>query len=138
MTNSQRLSAVRTALRKWITDRHPAQDDSGKPVSEAMLIRGGYFCGRRFRFQLYHAIWFLEEDEVKILSPEGEVVGRLEAQEINSLAQAWNQASVDTHTLSIASHLENTQAAAVPVAALPHAANPTPSDRDQQSHRRAA
>lgn len=107
MTNSQRLSAVRTALRKWISDRHPDQSNCDRPLSEAILIRNGYFCGRRFRFQLYHAVWFLEEDEVKIHTPQGEVVARLAANEIDALVHAWHQdADSEQHTLSIADHLD--------------------------------
>lgn len=135
MTNSQRLSAVRTALRKWIADRHGDQDDCGKPLSEAMLIRDGYFCGRRFRFQLYHAVWFLEEDEVKILGSDGTVVGRLDADAIDTLAQAGNQApDAAQHTLSIAAHLENTLAATESVPQQSTEEQPP----GQAHHRRAA
>jgi hypothetical protein len=108
MTNSQRLAAVRTALRQWIAERHPGRDDSGKPLSEAMLIRDGYFCGRRFRFQLYHAVWFIEEDEVKILGPDGAIAARLSSQEIDALARCFGERTREQHTLSISAHLENT------------------------------
>jgi hypothetical protein len=138
MTNSQRLSTVRAALRKWITDRHPAQDDSGKPTSEAMLIRDGYFCGRRFRFQLYHAVWFIEEDEVKIVSTADAVICRLNSRQIDSLAQAWNAEADETHTLSIAAHLETTADAAVPLASISQIAEPAEADQSQRAHRRAA
>jgi len=131
MTNSQRLSAVRTALRKWISDRHPDQGDCDRPLSEAMLIREGFFCGRRFRFQLYHAVWFMEEDEVKIQSLQGEVVERLATSAIDALATAWHQDTESVqHTLSIAAHLDSAAAAGEQHAADSH--------RDEQQQRRAA
>jgi hypothetical protein len=133
MTNSQRLAVVRTALRKWLADRNPDQDDSAMPLSEAMLIRDGHFCGRRFRFPLYHAIWFLEEDEVKILTTEGAVVGRFTGDEIDKLAQASHPTSTDTHTLSIAAHFENTLAATGQQPLAQQSA-----DSGQASQRRAA
>lgn len=130
MTNSQRLSAVRTALRKWISDRHPDQGDCDRPLSEAMLIREGFFCGRRFRFQLYHAVWFMEEDEVKIQSLQGEVVTRLATSDIDALATAWHQDREGVQqTLSIAAHLDSA------AAGEQHAAD---SHRDEQQQRRAA
>ncbi len=101
-----------------------------------MLIRKGYFCGRRFRFQLYHAVWFMEEDEVKIHAPQGEVVERLGASEIDALAQAWHQDGDRTeHTLSIAEHLDSSAASAT--AAFERREAGSRSD-GQQHHRRAA
>ncbi len=131
MTNSQRLSTVRAALRKWISERHPDQGDCDRALSEALLIRDGYFCGRRFRFQLYHAVWFLEEDEVKIHTPQGEVVARLAASQIDALAQTWQAESESMQpTLSIAEHREAAAAAQEQHEAVQH--------HDEQQHRRAA
>ena len=110
MTNSQRLSSVRSALRMWIANRHPDRSDDTEPASEAMLIRDGFFCGRRFRFQNYHAVWFLEEDELKIRDLDGNAVVLLCSDEIDRLARSWDEATaagdaVEVRTLSIASHL---------------------------------
>jgi len=110
MTNSQRLSSVRGALRMWIAERHPDRTDDTEPASEAMLIRDGFFCGRRFRFQNYHAVWFLEEDELKIRDLDGNAVALLGTVEIDRLARSWDEAThpseaVEVRTLSIASHL---------------------------------
>lgn len=38
---------------------------------EAILLRGGIYCGRRFDAAGFHAIWFLEENEVKFYGPQG-------------------------------------------------------------------
>ncbi|HBJ35811.1 MAG TPA: hypothetical protein DDZ51_13905 [Planctomycetaceae bacterium] len=114
MTNSQRLSSVRSALRQWISERQPDATDLHEAASEAMLIRDGFFCGRRFRFENYQAVWFLEEDEVKIRDTDGNVLAMLRSNEIDQLAQVWETTPVtqpssdeEVRTLSIAAHLEN-------------------------------
>lgn len=48
-----------------ITDRMPR---------EAMLIRDGYFCGRRFEADGFHAVWFTEENEIKFFDRAGAIV----------------------------------------------------------------
>lgn len=114
MTNSQRLSLVRSALRQWISQHQADATGLQEAASEAMLIRDGFFCGRRFRFTNYQAVWFLEEDELKIRDDEGNVQALLSANEIDQLAQAWETTlaaqspSIDeVQTLSIAAHLES-------------------------------
>jgi hypothetical protein len=114
MTNSQRLSSVRNALRQWISERQPDASDLHEAASEAMLIRDGFFCGRRFRFSNYQAVWFLEEDELKIRDLAGSVLALLGTSEIDRFATAWEQAqnsqtssSDEVQTLSIAAHLES-------------------------------
>jgi hypothetical protein len=41
---------------------------------ETILIRGGNYCGRRFEAEQGHAIWFVEEDQVKFVDAAGRVV----------------------------------------------------------------
>ena len=36
-----------------------------KPI-ESILIRDGYYCGRRFRQEQLEAIWFVDEDQLKV------------------------------------------------------------------------
>lgn len=43
-------------------------------VSEAILIRDGLFCGRKFQRDGYEVVWFIEEDEIKFFSPCGELL----------------------------------------------------------------
>jgi len=38
---------------------------------ETILVRGGVYCGRRFDSGDLHAIWFLEESQVKFYGPNG-------------------------------------------------------------------
>jgi hypothetical protein len=42
--------------------------------SEAMLIRDGFFCGRRFVAEGLEAVWFIEENEIKFYDCDGAVV----------------------------------------------------------------
>ena len=39
--------------------------------SEAMLIRDGFFCGRRFVAEGLEAVWFIEENEIKFYDCDG-------------------------------------------------------------------
>lgn len=117
MTNSQRLSSVRNALRQWISERQPDAVDLHQPASEAMLIRDGFFCGRRFRFPNYQAVWFLEEDELKIRDLQGTGLALLSTTEIDELAGVWEatlaaqaQPADEVRTLSITAHLESKSA----------------------------
>lgn len=95
MTNSQRLATVRRCLANWI-GRHTAAEApehasrrATRPTvfQESILIRDGYYCGRRFDAGLCEAVWFLEEDEVKISDPLGQVLGVLRGGEIDALAE---------------------------------------------------
>lgn len=70
MTNSQRLATVREAIGTWIRQQGQAGDEmaSGELTSESFLIRGEFFCGKRFWTSSHTAVWFIEEDELKISS----------------------------------------------------------------------
>jgi hypothetical protein len=114
MTNSQRLSQVRSALRQWISVQQPDASDLHQAASEAMLIRDGFFCGRRFRLNDFQAVWFMEEDELKIRDSGGGVLALLTGDQIDRLASDWEiavrrpeVAEDEVRTLSIADHLEN-------------------------------
>jgi hypothetical protein len=45
-----------------------------QPCRETVLIRGGVYCGRRFDAENAHAVWFVEEGEIKIFAPDGRVI----------------------------------------------------------------
>lgn len=88
MTNSQRLSLVRTALRRWIASRDEPAEHSSEPIAEAMLICNGFYRGRRFRCGAYHAVWFIEEDELKVFHADGRLAERLDSDAVEQLAGA--------------------------------------------------
>lgn len=41
---------------------------------ETILIRGGNYCGRRFEATAGFAVWFIEEDQLKLVDGKGRVV----------------------------------------------------------------
>jgi hypothetical protein len=50
------------------------------PFTESILIRDGYYCGRRFESEVAYAVWFLEENQIKVHGPDGSVIKVLEPQ----------------------------------------------------------
>lgn len=48
--------------------------DASEELRETVLIRGGMYCGRRFEAVAGTALWFVEEDQVKILNGSGKVL----------------------------------------------------------------
>lgn len=55
-------------------------------ISENILIRDETYCGRRFQCGQLQAIWFVEEDEIKIYGGNGAVVRVMSASEALSSA----------------------------------------------------
>jgi hypothetical protein len=43
-------------------------------ISEHVLIRDDFYCGRRFHSEGLNATWFIEEDEIKISGRDGSVI----------------------------------------------------------------
>ncbi len=41
---------------------------------ESILIRNGLYCGRKFQWQGYEVVWFLDEDEIKFFGPCGNIL----------------------------------------------------------------
>jgi hypothetical protein len=39
--------------------------------SETILIRDGYYCGRKFSCDVAQAIWFMEENQIKVYNRGG-------------------------------------------------------------------
>ena len=87
MTNSQRLAIVRSHLCAWIANTTGEPPSTKSPIqSESIVIRNGHFCGRSFVSSHHRAIWFVEEDELKIQDASGEVVAVFTKDEIGTLA----------------------------------------------------
>jgi hypothetical protein len=42
-------------------------------IRETILIRDGYYCGRRFETDSASAVWFVEENQVKFYRADGTV-----------------------------------------------------------------
>jgi hypothetical protein len=43
-------------------------------LEETILIRNGFYCGRRFATAAAHAIWFCEENQIKFYGEQGTVL----------------------------------------------------------------
>jgi hypothetical protein len=71
MQHAEVLDAVRRLIRHSFAELGAPADAE---VSETILIRHDHYCGRRFRMDTLQAIWFIEEDEIKVYAPSGEVV----------------------------------------------------------------
>jgi hypothetical protein len=48
--------------------------DSLASPCESILIRNGLYCGRKFQWQGYEVVWFLEEDQIKFFGPCGNLL----------------------------------------------------------------
>lgn len=100
-------------------------DDTAPPerMSESILIRDGFFCGRRFRGSTHRAVWFTEEDELKVHRADGTWVATLGGDAIDQFNQhhshdvANDQADRDQATRDQAESDE----AIVPIYQLPAA-----------------
>ncbi|MBC8868661.1 MAG: hypothetical protein H8E44_04555 [Planctomycetes bacterium] len=71
MQHAEVLDAIRQLTRNTFADLGA---NSPIEVSENILIRGETYCGRRFQCGELEAIWFVEEDEIKIYGGNGALV----------------------------------------------------------------
>jgi len=85
MTNSQRLASVRRCLELWLDSQ---QCDTDAEIRDSVLIRDGFYVGRRFQLGNFSAVWFMEQDEVKVRDASGSVVARFDAQAIDQASQS--------------------------------------------------
>lgn len=78
MTNSQRLQIVRQRVAEWLTSHGYAVPEE---ISESILIRDGFYCGRRFKLDECTAVWFTEDDQIKIYDSESKLLTSFMASE---------------------------------------------------------
>lgn len=106
MTNSQRLAAVRRCLDRWFETQHHDEDID---IRDAVLIRNGFYAGRRFELGQYRAVWFMEEDELKIQDAAGTIVAKFNAAEINRLSGVAPEAAAP----EVADHSDDERVATI-------------------------
>ena len=87
MTNSQRLAMVRDCLKCWLKDQDTYKENDESILRETILIRNEFFCGRQFHLRNHHAIWFIEEDELKIYGPDRELAATFDSQQISAAGE---------------------------------------------------
>jgi hypothetical protein len=69
-------------IREFVLHMFQTHGMESQDIKETILIREGCYCGRRFESQNGYAIWFCEENQLKIYNAHGkllEVVHQLQA-----------------------------------------------------------
>ena len=62
------------AVRRRVAERFQELGASGaNSLRESLLICGGAYCGRRFDAAAGHAVWFVEEDQIKFYGADGKL-----------------------------------------------------------------
>jgi hypothetical protein len=77
MNHNELAQSVRELVHAQLSVLGEPHAASGEPIRETVLIRGGAYCGRRFESTAGHAIWFIEEGQIKFYSAEGRLVATL-------------------------------------------------------------
>lgn len=70
MPHAQLTETVRRRVAQTFLQWGLADADSWR---ESLLICGGSYCGRRFDAAGGHAIWFVEEDQIKFYGADGKL-----------------------------------------------------------------
>ncbi len=81
-------NSVRNNVRQTV-EKYGGDPDS---ICESILIRDGFFCGRRFHADTLQVVWFVEEDELKIYDLDGSLQEVRSASIIDD-AQQWRPAA---------------------------------------------
>jgi hypothetical protein len=65
---SQSIETIRDFIQNLFQQ---AGAEANSPTHEALLIRDGYYCGRKFECDGLQAIWFIEEHQIKLYGQNG-------------------------------------------------------------------
>jgi plasmid stabilization system protein ParE len=68
MTHAQATERVRQLVADAFTSLGVAHPDQFR---ESILMHGGHYCGRRFEATGAHAVWFVEENQIKVVTSDG-------------------------------------------------------------------
>ena len=71
MNSATPVEKIRLVIAEQLVSFGAQQVDA---IGEAILIRDGLFCGRKFHCDGYVVVWFIEEDEIKFFSPCGDLL----------------------------------------------------------------
>ena len=47
---------------------------ASEELSQTLMIQASRFCGHRFRQGQFHAVWFVEEDQIKFYGRKGQLL----------------------------------------------------------------
>lgn len=76
MTSASRLERIRQIIEQKL-HAHGARSDA--TLLETLLIRKGSYCGHRINIDGFYAVWFIEEQELKLYSSDGNLLESLNA-----------------------------------------------------------
>ncbi len=79
MTPSQKLTRARNCVHAYCHEQFPEETIE---LQDSIFISDGFYRGRRFRCDQASAVWFAEEDQLKIHTPEGACVASWDAAEM--------------------------------------------------------
>ena len=85
MQHAEALEAVRHVVRGAFVELGA---EVGSALSEHILVRDDAYCGRRFVVDGLQAIWFVEEDQIKVHAQDGSVARVMSVEEAVRLASA--------------------------------------------------
>ena len=71
MSHSVQLERIRHFVQQTFLQ---LSADAPSSIRETILVQNGYYCGRRFTGDDLHAVWFVEEGELKFYGPDGTVL----------------------------------------------------------------
>ena len=69
-----RHSELLQQIRNRVSQALAAMGVETTDMNETILIRDGHYCGRRFQVEHGHAVWFLEENQIKVYLSDGQVI----------------------------------------------------------------
>lgn len=76
MNHSQLTDHVRQLVARTFADLGLAAE----PIRESILLHEGHYCGRKFDAPGAHAVWFIEEQQIKVIAADGRVACVLSTQ----------------------------------------------------------
>lgn len=79
MVSRVQAETIRQHVRQLVAEHG---GDSQSEMAESLLIRGGHFCGRRFELDGMSAVWFVEENELKVYDRQGELLAAVDASSV--------------------------------------------------------
>lgn len=79
MTPSQKLTRARNCVHAYCHEQFPEETIE---LRDSIFISDEFYRGRRFRCDQLSAVWFAEEDQLKIHTPDGACVASWNAAEM--------------------------------------------------------
>lgn len=47
---------------------------TNQPIRETIVIKNGYYCGRKFIVEDFSLVWFVEENQLKVFQPDHQLM----------------------------------------------------------------